>query len=354
MRREEDHDMAALFQHPDHDFHESVLFARDRESGLKAIIAIHDTTLGPALGGCRIWSYDSEAEAVRDALRLSRGMSYKNALAGLALGGGKSVIMIERGKPKSKPMLRAFGRAVERLGGAYITAEDVGSSPKDMDAIGQETAHVAGRSDQEGDPSPFTADGVFRSLRAAVETTLKSDLKGVRVAVKGLGHVGMSLCRKLREAGAELQVADIRKASVKRAVDELGAAALAPDAAHAAEAEVFAPCALGGDLNRTAIREMKARIVCGAANNQLESPEDDQRLSERGVVYCPDYLVNAGGVIAVSRKTLGLSDAAVEAKLAEIPKTLTEVLAAARKAKRPTGAVADALALARFRPETAS
>ena len=312
--------MTAVFDHPDFDAHEDVVFAHDPATGLRAIIAIHDTTLGPALGGCRIRHYASDDAALADVLRLSRGMSYKAALAGLPLGGGKAVILTAPGRPKTPAMMRAMGRAVERLGGRYVTAEDVGSTVADMDEVAKATAHVGGRAGDGGDPSPFTARGVFLCLEAAVRHRLGRDLAGVHVALKGLGHVGFALAglpaRGRRAADRRRHRRRPGGASAKRA---FGAAVAPVEAIAALGADVFAPCALGGDLCAAAIPRLGAGIVCGAANNQLATAEDGIRLARRGVLYCPDYLVNAGGVISVARKPLGLTPEAVEAKLAGLP-----------------------------------
>lgn len=341
------------FSHADLDDHEQVVFASDPASGLRAIIAIHDTRLGPALGGCRVWSYATEAEAIADALRLSRGMSYKAALAGLPLGGGKAVILTAPDRPKTPAMMRAFGRAVDRLGGRYVTAEDVGSSVADMDAVATATAHVAGTSAVAGDPSPFTARGVFLCLQAAVRHRLGRDLEGVHVTLKGLGNVGQALAGLLHGAGARLTVADLDPARVRAAVEAYGAAAAPVEAIAAVRADVFAPCALGGDLGAATIPNLGAGIVCGAANNQLATAEDDLRLARAGVLYCPDYLVNAGGLIHVARAALGLDGAAVEARLAALPATLGEILTRAAREGSAPGAVADRIARARFRPDPA-
>jgi leucine dehydrogenase len=341
----------ALFDHPDFDGHEQVVLACDPAAGLRAIIAVHDTGLGPALGGCRVYDYPDDASALTDALRLSRGMSYKAALAGLALGGGKAVILTGPGRRKTPAMMRAFGRAIDRLGGRYITAEDVGSTVADMDEVARETAHVAGHAAGAGDPSPFTARGVFLCLEAAVRHRLGRDLVGVHVAIKGLGNVGSSLAEQLHRAGARLTVADIDPARVARAREAWGAAAAPVEAIAGVAADVFAPCALGGDLAEATIPSLRARIVCGAANNQLARPEDDARLARAGILYCPDYLVNAGGLIHVAQGPLGLARAGVEERLAALPATLLAVLErAAREGKAP-GAAADQLARARFRPE---
>lgn len=343
-----------VFDHPDFDGHEQVTLASDPASGLRAIIAIHDTSLGPALGGCRIWHYASDGDALADALRLSRGMSYKAALAGLPLGGGKAVILVSPERPKTPAMMRAMGRAIDRLGGRYITAEDVGSDVADMDEIATATPFVAGQSGGGGDPSPFTARGVFLCLRAAVRLRLGRDLEGVHVAVKGLGHVGRSLARQLHAAGARLTVADLDPSRVAEARAAWGAAVVEPDAIVAAEADVFAPCALGGDLARATIPGMRARIVCGAANNQLATDADEERLARAGILYCPDYLVNAGGLIHVAQSALGLSRSAVERKLEDLPDTLTTIIQRAQREGSSPGRVADRIARARFRPDPAS
>lgn len=339
-----------VFTHPEFDGHEQVVFSQNGRDGLKSIIAIHDTTLGPALGGCRVWNYASEGAALTDVLRLSRGMSYKAALAGLPLGGGKSVILADSRSDKTPAMMRAMGRAVDRLGGRYIIAEDVGVEVADMDEVAKETRHVSGVSGGVGDPSPWTAEGVFLSLRAAVRQRLGRELDGVRVAVSGLGHVGANLCRTLAEAGAQLRVADIRAEAVERMAALHSAAAVAVEAIHAAEADVFAPCALGAVLSAATIPEIRARVVCGAANNQLATASDDAALAECGILYAPDYLVNAGGLISVARPTTGLTDAEARAKLAHIPETLLEIFGIAEAEGIAPGAAADRLARTRLQP----
>ncbi len=339
-----------LFTHPDFDDHEQVVFARDAAAGLTAIIAIHNTALGPALGGCRIWRYAGEDEAVADVLRLSRGMTYKAALAGLALGGGKSVILADARTEKTPEMMRAMGRAVERLGGRYIVAEDVGASVADMDAIATETAHVSGTSATVGDPSPWTAKGVYLAMQAAARHRGGSGVEGRTVSVTGLGNVGSHLCRHLACAGARLVVSDIRDDAVRRIVQETGAGTIPPEAAHAAEADVFAPCALGAGLNDRTIPEIRAQVICGAANNQLATPGDGERLAARGILYAPDYLVNAGGLVSVARVKLGLDKRAAEAKLQAIPETLSLVFRSAEQQATHPAAAADRLAESCFRP----
>jgi len=295
-----------------------------------------------------IFTHPDEADALSDVLRLSRGMSYKAALAGLALGGGKAVILADSRTEKTPGMMRAMGRAVERLGGRYIIAEDVGAEVADMDEIAKETRHVSGLSGGAGDPSPWTAEGVFLSLQAAVRHRLGRGLDGVGVSVTGLGHVGSNLCRMLAGAGARLVVSDIREDAVAAIVKAHGATAIPATEAHAAEADVFAPCALGAGLNEATIPEIKARVVCGAANNQLAVAEDDARLAARGILYAPDYLVNAGGLISVARPSTGLSEAEARARLEHIPETLLHVFELAERDAVAPGAAADRLAMIRL------
>jgi leucine dehydrogenase len=331
-----------LFDHPDFDDHRRVLFAHDAASGLRAIIAIHDLTRGPALGGVRLRAYAEEGEAVADALRLSRGMSFKAALAGLPLGGGKSVILAGA-EAKTPALMRAMGRAVESLGGAYIAAEDVGITVADMDLMATETAHVAGVSSGVGDPSPWTAEGVFLCLQAAARRRFGA-LEGRRVVVKGLGAVGGKLADKLHAAGARLVVADIDAERVARAVAALCADSVPVADAHAVPADVYAPCALGAEFSAETVPQLGASVICGAANNQLATAEDGARLASRGVLYCPDYLVNAGGLIRVSMTAVGLSEAEAAARLASLPETLDAILDEAERTGRAPDAVADARA----------
>lgn len=338
-----------LFTHPDFDDHEQVVFVRDADAGLTAIIAVHNTALGPALGGCRIWKYASDGEAVADVLRLSRGMTYKAALAGLPLGGGKSVILADARAEKTPAMMRAMGRAVEQLGGRYIVAEDVGATVADMDEIAKETTHVSGTSANVGDPSPWTAKGVYLAMEAAAQHRWGSGVEGRTVSVTGLGNVGFNLCRHLAGAGARLVVSDIRQDAVRRIVEATGAVPTAPESAHAAEANIFAPCALGAGLNASSIPEIRAALVCGAANNQLATSEDGDRLAARGILYAPDYLTNAGGLISVARVRLGMSEAEAEAKLQAIPETLIQVFRSAEQQATHPAAAADRLAESRFR-----
>ena len=341
-----------LFTHTDFDDHEQVVFAHDQATGLKAIIAVHSTRLGPSLGGCRIWNYGSEAEALTDVLRLSRGMTYKAALAGLALGGGKSVVLADSRTQKTPEMMRALGCAVERLAGRYIVAEDVGATVDDMDEIAKETRHVSGVSSGAGDPSPWTARGVFLSMQAAAQYRWGKGLEGRLVSVTGLGNVGKRLCWMLHEAGAKLVVSDIQENAVEHVRSKTGAVAIDPAQAHAIDADIFAPCALGAGLNAQTIPELKAEIICGAANNQLATAADGPRLAERGILYAPDYLVNAGGLISVARPALNMPDAEAGAKLKDIPKTLETVFVEAASRNVSTDVAADLLAEARLAPDT--
>lgn len=336
--------------HPEYKDHKSVVKAYDPISGLTAFIAVHDTTIGPALGGCRFWTrYNSEDEALTDALRLSRGMTYKNALARLPLGGGKAVIMGKPGaKAPTQDELRAFARAVDFLDGEYITAEDVGVGVADMLTIREITPHVSGLPSASaditgGDPSPYTAYGVFLGIQASVKHKLgKDSLAGLRVAVAGLGHVGMDLCRRLHEAGATLVVSDIREEAMQEAVQRFGAQTCKPDEFMALDVDVLAPCALGGIVNDATIETIKAPIIAGAANNQLARPEHGKILFEKGILYAPDYVINAGGVISVA-----MSGETVETtmeRLEELGETLSAIFRQSERLKLPTSVVADKIA----------
>lgn len=284
--------------------HEEVVFCHSQDAGLKAIVAIHNTVLGPALGGLRMWPYKSEAEAVKDVLRLSRGMTYKNAVAGLNLGGGKAVIIGDPAKDKSESLFRAFGRFVNSLNGRYITAEDVGIDVNDMEYVFRETEFVTGVHQVHGgsgDPSPFTAYGTLQGVMASLNYKHgNEDIGKYSFAVQGAGHVGSEYIKLLREQGAKVFVTDINKEAVQRCVDDMGCEAVEPDDIYDVEADVYSPCALGGTINEDTIDRIKAPIICGAANNQLATDEIGDELKRRGVVYAPDYAVNAGGVMNVS------------------------------------------------------
>ena len=339
----------SVFEHGEFDHHESLHFFDDREAGLQAIIAIHSTALGPAAGGCRRWRYARDNDAVTDAMRLSRGMTYKNAVAGLPFGGGKAVILSDGAEQKSPELLAAFGRAVDSLGGRYITAEDVGMSVDDMRHVQHQTQYVSGLpqsgDNAGGDPSPWTAVGVFLGMQAAVRARLgRDDLDGLTVAVQGVGHVGQHLCRLLHDAGARLLVADVNRKHLEAVTGELPATVVAPADILFADADVVAPCALGNVLTSVTIPRIRASVIAGAANNQLSTPADGARLAARDILYAPDYVINAGGIISVSHEYHGDSSAdAVRADVERIPGRLSEIFAASASNGRPTNELADEL-----------
>lgn len=334
-----------LFDRMKADGHENVLFCSDPRSGYRGIIAVHSTVLGPAVGGTRVWRYQSDEDALVDALRLSRGMTYKCAMAGVPFGGGKAVIMLDGSAFDRETLFRAHGRFVERLGGRYITAEDVGSSAADMELIAMETKYVAGRAQGGGDPSPYTARGVFRAVQAGAQYRWGTDsLEGKRVAVQGLGNVGYSLAQQLTKVGARLIVSDIDPARVARAERELGAIGSSINTIHAADVDIFAPCALGGVLNDRTVPEIRAAVIAGAANNQLLEDRHGDALAERGIVYAPDYVVNAGGVLSGGVDVLGWSAAERDRRIDAIYDTVLEVFRKADAAKIPTYVAADRVA----------
>ncbi|MEZ5958147.1 MAG: Glu/Leu/Phe/Val dehydrogenase dimerization domain-containing protein [Hyphomonadaceae bacterium] len=320
------------------DNHEQVVFVGGESQGFAGIIAVHSTAVGPAAGGCRIWDYDSADDALTDALRLSRGMTYKNAMADLPLGGGKAVIY--RINTDRVDAFQKFGEAVEALHGKYITAEDVGASVADMRAIAGRTSYVAGIPKEHGqaggDPSPMTALGTFVSIKAL----LGGSVQGRTIAVQGVGNVGFNLCKLLSEAGAKLVVADVNKANLQRA-EAFGAEMAPVDQIHAVKADVFSPCALGAGLNPKTIPELGAPIICGAANNQLATEADGQLLVERGITYAPDYVVNAGGIINVSAEYLGEAADVVEARVRAIAPRVLRVLDIAKSENITPQAAAD-------------
>jgi leucine dehydrogenase len=340
---------AFVFNEPNFDDHEQVVFASEPKSGLKAIIAIHNTNLGPAMGGCRMWNYVNEEAAVNDVLRLSRGMTYKNAVAGLPIGGGKSVIMGSPKTDKTPALLEALGEAIERLGGRYVTAEDIGTSPDDMASVAKKTKFVAGLG-ASGDPSPYTALGCFVGAQAAVKFHLKRDsMDGLVVALQGLGHVGYDYARRLHEAGAKLIVADIDEIALERARAEFRAEVVSVDAIYDVKADIYAPCALGATLNPTTLDRIKATIVAGGANNQLANNEVGEMLRQKGILYAPDFVINAGGIIKVCYEYLNKPESDVEAHVRKIGDTLAEVFERAAHEGLPTGVVADRIAEARFK-----
>ncbi|ACV26552.1 Glu/Leu/Phe/Val family dehydrogenase [Kangiella koreensis] len=334
----------AVFNLRAYDDHEQIVFCRDVDSGLKAIICVHNTNLGPAVGGCRMWDYNSDEGALIDALRLSRGMTYKNAMAGLKMGGGKSVIIGNSKTMKSEELFRAFGRFVEKLSGKYITAEDVGINPNDMAIVNKETNYVLGLEGKSGDPSPVTAYGVYKGIKAAAKHKFGSDdLNGRKISVQGLGHVGYYLCRHLHEEGAKLFVTDISKESIERVVNEFNATAVGIDDIYGLDVDIYAPCALGAVINDNTLPQIKASVIAGAANNQLAEDRHGDILLSKGILYAPDYVINAGGIINVSFEENYNRDAALT-KVDEIYGTLTEVFEASKLSGRPTNVIADELA----------
>jgi leucine dehydrogenase len=330
--------------------HEQLVICNDSAAGYRGIIAIHSTTLGPALGGTRFWQYGTDEEAIIDALRLARGMTYKNAVAGLNLGGGKSVIIGNNKTLDREMTFRAHGRFVESLGGRYITAEDVGTSTADMDYVHMETDYVSGLAGRSGDPSPVTAHGVFRAIQASAKQRWGSDdLSTKTVSLQGCGHVGYYLSKELHEAGAKLIVTDIDADRVKQVVSDFGARAVAPDEIYAAQADIFAPCALGGIINDKTMPQLKVEIVCGAANNVLLEERHGVELEKRGILYAPDYVANAGGVINVYSELAGWDSARAFRKADEIYDTILKVFLIAKTDKIPTYVAADRLAEQRIK-----
>jgi leucine dehydrogenase len=328
--------------------YEQLVMCQDKESGLKAIICIHDTTLGPALGGMRMWTYASEEEAIEDALRLGRGMTYKNAAAGLNLGGGKTVIIGDPRKDKNEAMFRALGRFIQGLNGRYITAEDVGTTVEDMDIIHEETRYVTGVSPafgSSGNPSPVTAYGVYRGMKAAAKVAYGDDsLEGKVVAVQGVGHVAYELCKHLHNEGAKLIVTDINKENADRAVQEFGAEFVHPDKIYDVECDIFAPCALGAIINDETIERLKCKVVAGSANNQLKEERHGKMLEEKGIVYAPDYVINAGGVINVADELLGYNRERAMKKVEGIYDKILKVFEIAKRDGIPSYLAADRMA----------
>lgn len=346
-----------LFDSPAFDGHESVQAFFDEKTGLKCIIAVHSTARGPAGGGCRMWNYESSEAALEDALRLSRAMSYKNAMADIDLGGGKAVIIGDSRTQKTPELFEAFGRAVDAVCGRYWTAEDVGVSPADLMHARNATRYVAGLEGHRaasGDPSPVTADGVFRGIRLCVQRALGLDLSGVTVALQGVGHVGAYLADHLHAAGAKLIITDVNAEALAAVAARTGAQVVAPDAIFDADADVFAPCALGGAINAETLPRLRARVIAGGANNQLASPAVGRAVFEKGIVYAPDYVINGGGIINVAGEIRALEAGAdfdpawVEGKVARMIQTLEEVLDQSLAESRPTNEVADQIARARI------
>ncbi len=341
--------MTTPWRLPDYDAHEILHLVDDRASGLRAVIAIHSTHLGPAAGGCRFWHYAEDEEAITDVLRLSRGMSYKNAMAGLPLGGGKSVILADEARTKSPELLAAFGRAVEGLCGRYVTAEDVGMSVADMVEVNRHTQYVAGLPAEGGvggDPGPHTSLGVFLGLKAAVRQALgKDDIDGLHIALQGAGSVATGVALHAAAEGAKLSIADIDADKAGKLAEATGGTVVAPEDILSLEADVLSPCALGAIFDEHTIPTVRARVVAGGANNQLATAEDGARLHQRGIVYAPDYVINAGGIISVCTEYLGDGDEQlVRERIEAIPDRLGQVWAESAATGRDPAAVADAMA----------
>ncbi len=349
--------MEILHDMEKHDY-EQVIVCQDKQSGLKAIIVIHDTTLGPALGGTRMWRYASEKDAFEDALRLARGMTYKNAVAGLDLGGGKAVIIGDPRTDKNREMFRIFGRYVQGLNGRYITAEDVGTTVEDMDLVHEETDYVTGISPlfgSSGNPSPVTAYGVYVGMKAAAKEAFGTDeLSGKVVAVQGVGNVSYSLCRYLHAEGASLIVTDIRKEAVNRAVKEFGARAVDVDGIFDAACDIFAPCALGAVINDDTLPRLKAKVVAGAANNQLKDEAHGHLIHEKGILYVPDYVINAGGVINIADELSGYNRERAMKKVEKIYDNVARVIDISKRDRIPAFKAADIMAEERIQRKSSA
>jgi leucine dehydrogenase len=339
-----------IFEKKTNSEHEKVFIGREPEAGYRGIIAIHSTARGPAVGGTRLWNYATEDEALTDALRLSRGMTYKNALAALPLGGGKAVVIGDHKILDREVIFSAHGRFVEALGGDFVTAEDVGTSPSDMEIVRRETSHVAGLLSGTGDPSPYTARGVFRAIQAAAKHVWKSEeLSGFTVALQGCGNVGYNLAKNLHAAGAKLIVSDIDARKIRPLVEEFDAAVVETEEIVGVGADIFAPCALGGVINDRSIPELRARIVAGAANNQLLEDRHGEMLKERGILYVPDYAANSGGVFSGCVELLGWNAEHVSKKVDEIYNTVLNILELASAEDISTSKAADRIAESRFK-----
>lgn len=347
----------ALFEHIEFDNHEHVAFHHDKKTGLKAIIAVHNTKLGPSLGGCRMWPYGNSGEALTDVLRLSAGMSYKAAMANLPQGGGKAVIIGNPREHKSSELMQAMGRFVDSFNGRYIIAEDSGISVQDINQMASQTKYASGNkarysidgNEPDGNPAPSTSLGVFCGIEAAVKHVFGSDLQGKTVAIQGIGHVGLRLAKHLHQAGAKIFVSDIYEENLLIAHKEYGATIVDNKTIHCLDVDVFAPCALGAAINKNTIDAFKAKIIAGAANNQLSSSAMDLALKHRNITYVPDYVINAGGIIDIHHQTL--DDGSDEKLLAEVKKigdTVSSLLAQAQQQDLPTQQVANAIAAARF------
>ena len=326
--------------------HEEILFCNDQATGLKAIIAVHNTVLGPALGGTRMWMYANEMEALKDVLRLSKGMTYKNSISGLNLGGGKAVIIGDARSMKSEALFRRFGRFVDSLAGNYITAEDVGISPSDMQWVNIETKHVAGLPGKSGDPSPVTAYGVYMGIKACAKEQFGSDsLSGKTIAVQGVGHVGEYLVKHLTEENANVVITDIHEETLLRVSKQYGVKVVAPNEIYDVPMDIYAPCALGATINDDTLGRLRCSIIAGAANNQLQ---DEQKhgleLMNRGIIYAPDYTINAGGVINCFSEVEGLSSEWAHVKAGEIYTTILNIIKRSKEGNIPTYQIANKMA----------
>ena len=346
----------SVFEHSEFDGHEHVAFFQDKTTGLKAIIAVHNSNLGSALGGCRMWPYATGEEALRDVLRLSKGMTYKAAMAGLNQGGGKSVIMGDPHTEKTPEKMLAMGKFIESLSGKYIGAEDSGLTVDDLKLMGKQTAHVSGiqakyhvnSEPADGNPAPSTAYGVYVGLKTTVEYALNSELEGVKVAIQGLGHVGIRLARHLHKQGAKLYVTDMRPENIEKAVSEFSATAVSPKDIYDLDVDVFAPCAMGAILDAENISRLKVKVIAGAANNQLAKEEFGQLLADKEILYAPDYVINAGGIIDIFHQSISSSDKGLRDHIEKISETLLEIYSRAQSQGIATNAVANQIAEERF------
>jgi leucine dehydrogenase len=346
----------SVFEHIEFDGHEHVAFYQDKASGLKAIIAVHNSNLGNALGGCRMWPYANDEEALRDVLRLSKGMTYKAAMAGLNQGGGKAVIMGDPRTEKTPEKLFAMGKFIDSLSGKYISAEDSGLTVDDLKLMGKKTKYVSGiqakyhinSEPADGNPAPSTAYGVFVGLKTTVKKVLNSELEGVKVAVQGLGHVGMRLAKHLYKEGVELYVTDIHPENIEKAVNEFSAIAVRPEDIYDLDVDVFAPCAMGAILDAKNIARLKVKVIAGAANNQLAKEEFGQMLADKGILYAPDYVINAGGIIDIFHQSISSSDKKLRDHIEKISDTLFEIYNRAELYGIATNIVANQIAEERF------
>ncbi|MFT7411720.1 MAG: leucine dehydrogenase [Paraglaciecola sp.] len=346
----------SVFEHSEFNGHEHVAFYQDKATGLKAIIAVHNSNLGNALGGCRMWPYVSDEEALRDVLRLSKGMTYKAAMAGLKQGGGKAVIIGDPRTEKTPGKMLAMGKFIDSLSGKYISAEDSGLTVDDLKLMGKQTEHVSGihakyhinSEPADGNPAPSTAYGVYIGLKASVEHAMNSELEGIKVAIQGLGHVGMRLAKHLHNQGAKLYVTDIHPENIEKAVSEFSAIAVKPAGIYDLDVDVFAPCAMGAILDSKNIARLKVKVIAGAANNQLATEESGQLLADKGILYAPDYVINAGGIIDIYHQSIFSSDKGLRDHIEKISDTLLEVYRRAESKKIATNIVANQIAEERF------